>query len=81
MTWQSTVRGLLYAAMAVFLVTIGIGLLNGLDLVDFPRDQLLTHVHTGTLGWITLSLVALSAWFALVILALEVPILVLGVCQ
>ena len=64
MTWQSTVRGLLYAAMAVFLVTIGIGLLNGLDLVDFPRDQLLTHVHTGTLGWITLSLVALSAWFA-----------------
>ena len=61
MGWQSTVRGLLYAAMAVFVVTIGIGILNGLDLVEFPRDQLLTHVHTGTLGWITLALVALAA--------------------
>lgn len=64
MTWTSTVRGLFYAAMAVFLVTIGIGILNGLDLVEFSRDQLLTHVHTGTLGWITLSLVALTAWRA-----------------
>lgn len=64
MAWSSAVRGLFLAAMAVFLVTIGIGILNGLDLVDFSRDQLLTHVHTGTLGWITLSLVALSAWAA-----------------
>ncbi|HXG27169.1 MAG TPA: hypothetical protein VNL94_10050 [Candidatus Binatia bacterium] len=64
MGWQSTVRGLLYAAMAVFLVTIGIGILNGLDLVTFERDQLLTHVHTGTLGWITLALVATSAVLA-----------------
>jgi hypothetical protein len=64
MTRSSVVRGLFFAAMAVFLVTIGIGILNGLDLVDFSRDQLLTHVHTGTLGWITLSLVALSAWAA-----------------
>jgi hypothetical protein len=31
--------------------------------------------------WMSLAGVALSAWFALVILALEVPILVLGVCQ
>jgi hypothetical protein len=64
MAWSSVVRGLFFAAMAVFLVTIGIGILNGLDLVEFPRDALLTHVHTGTLGWITLSLVALSAWRA-----------------
>jgi hypothetical protein len=64
MAWSSVIRGLFLAAMAVFLVTIGIGILNGLDLVDFSRDQLLTHVHTGTLGWITLSLVALSTWAA-----------------
>lgn len=62
MSGMATVRGLAYTAMAVFLITIGIGILNGLDVVDFPRDQLLTHVHTGTLGWITLMLVALSAW-------------------
>jgi len=64
MASSSVVRGLFLAAMAVFLVTIGIGILNGLDLVEFERDALLTHVHTGTLGWITLSLVALSAWAA-----------------
>lgn len=85
MAWTSTVRGLFYAAMAVFLVTIGIGLLNGLDLVEFNRDQLLTHVHTGTLGWITLSLVALSAWLARGIdrrlawaLGLIIPVYALG---
>jgi hypothetical protein len=59
---SSAVRALAYVAMAVFLVTIGIGILNGLDVVTFPQDQLLTHVHTGTLGWVTLMLVALSAW-------------------
>ena len=57
-----SVRTLAFVAMAVFLVTIGIGILNGLDVVTFPRDQLLTHVHTGTLGWVTLMLIALSSW-------------------
>jgi len=85
MASSSIVRGLFYAAMAVFLVTIGIGILNGLDLVDFSHDQLLTHVHTGTLGWITLSLVALSTWFAKGIdrrlawaLGLIIPVYALG---
>jgi hypothetical protein len=59
-----TVRGLYLTAMAVFLVTIGIGILNGSDAVDFDRNQILTHVHSGTLGWITLSIVAASAWYA-----------------
>ena len=64
MAWSSVIRGLFFAAMAVFLVTIGIGIINGLDLYEFNHDELLTHVHSGTLGWITLSLVALSAWRA-----------------
>lgn len=64
MSGLSAVRGLLFAAMAVFLVTIAIGIVNGLDLYEFGRGELLTHVHTGTLGWITLSLVAMSAWLA-----------------
>ncbi|MBA3349788.1 MAG: hypothetical protein H0T12_04455 [Actinobacteria bacterium] len=42
-------------AMALFTVTVLIGIVNGLDLVEFSHDQLLTHVHAGTLGWITLS--------------------------
>jgi hypothetical protein len=59
---SDVVRGLYLTAMAVFLVTIAIGILNGLDLVDFNRDQILTHVHSGTLGWISLSIVAAAAW-------------------
>jgi hypothetical protein len=39
-----------------------IGILNGLDLVEFSHSQLLTHVHAGTLGWITLSVFAATLW-------------------
>lgn len=60
--WPRLVRGLLYVAMALFLVTIVIGILNGLDLYEFDRNQILTHVHSGTLGWVTLTLVAASFW-------------------
>lgn len=57
-----TVRRLLLVALGVFLVTVAIGMVNGLDLYTFNRDQLLTHVHSGTLGWITLALVAATMW-------------------
>jgi hypothetical protein len=63
-SWMRQVRGLFLVAMAVFLVTITIGILNGLDAVEFNHDELLTHVHSGTLGWITLSLVAAATWFS-----------------
>jgi hypothetical protein len=48
------------AALVIFLVTIVIGILNGLDVWDPPRTLLLTHVHAGTLGWITLSVIGVS---------------------
>lgn len=57
-----TVRHLLLVALGVFLVTVAIGMINGLDLYEFNHDQLLTHVHSGTLGWITLALVAATFW-------------------
>jgi hypothetical protein len=60
--WAGWTRGLYLSAMAVFVVTVLIGFLNGLDLVEFPRDVLLTHVHSGTLGWITLGIVATAFW-------------------
>jgi hypothetical protein len=56
--WAATARTLYLVAMAVFLVTIGIGILNGLDAVEFDRNQILTHVHSGTVGWLTLAIVA-----------------------
>ncbi len=49
-------------AMALFLITIVIGILNGADAVTFNKDQILTHVHSGTLGWISLALIASAMW-------------------
>ncbi len=60
--WAPLVRGLFLVAMALFVVTVAIGIVNGLDLYEFNHDQLLTHVHSGTLGWITLGLVAAAFW-------------------
>ncbi|MGE0227624.1 MAG: hypothetical protein AB7I38_13505 [Dehalococcoidia bacterium] len=56
------IRWALLAAMAIFLYTIGIGILNGTDLVDFDQRRILGHVHGGTLGWLTLSVFAASLW-------------------
>jgi hypothetical protein len=44
--------------MAVFVVNIVSGILNGADAVEFNRDQILTHVHAGTVGWLSLSIIA-----------------------
>jgi hypothetical protein len=57
-SWVVAARDLYLVAMAVFVVNIVIGILNGADVVDFDRNQILTHVHAGTLGWLTLSIVA-----------------------
>lgn len=60
------VRMMLRAALLLFTFTVVIGILNGTDLVDFDRKTLLAHVHAGTLGWITMSVLAGSFWlFAL----------------
>ena len=59
---RSEVKLLLQLAMVVFVWTVGIGILNGADLVDFDRKVLLSHVHAGTLGWITTSVFAASFW-------------------
>ena len=56
------IRGLLLTAMAVFAVTVFIGVLNGLDLMTFNRETLMAHVHAGTLGWISLSVFAACLW-------------------
>ena len=56
--WARTARDLYGVAMAVFVVTIAIGILNGADVVEFDRNALLTHVHSGTVGWLSLTIVA-----------------------
>ena len=59
---RGEVKLLLQVAMAVFVWTVVIGILNGTDIVDFDRNVLLSHVHAGTLGWITTSVIAASLW-------------------
>jgi len=41
-------------ALLLFVATIVIGILNGIDVWEPEHDTLITHVHAGTLGWITL---------------------------
>lgn len=48
-------RRVFIAALSLFVLTIVIGILNGLDLYLPDHDTLMAHVHAGTLGWITLS--------------------------
>ncbi|MGH8914640.1 MAG: hypothetical protein ACRDZM_09020 [Acidimicrobiia bacterium] len=58
----SGVRNLFRAALVIFVITVVIGILNGTDVWDPPRNTLLTHVHAGTLGWITLSIFGGAIW-------------------
>jgi hypothetical protein len=53
---------LLLSALVVFTFTVCIGILNGTDIVDFDQRIILTHVHTGTLGWLTLCVFAACLW-------------------
>jgi hypothetical protein len=56
-TVESSARLLFRTALLIFLVTIVIGILNGLDIWEPSHNMLLTHVHSGTLGWITLAVI------------------------
>lgn len=49
------VAPLFIVAMVLFVFTIVVGILNGTDVYSPDHDTLMTHVHAGTLGFITLS--------------------------
>lgn len=61
-TMPAGVRNLFRAALLIFVITVVIGILNGTDIWEPPRNTLLTHVHAGTLGWITLSVFGGAMW-------------------
>ena len=57
------VRWLFQTALLMFLITISLGMARGLGLIDFEnRNQTLTHLHSGTIGWITLGIFAAVLW-------------------
>lgn len=57
---DSSARLLFRSALVIFLVTIVIGILNGLDIWTPDHQMILTHVHAGTLGWITTSVIGVA---------------------
>jgi uncharacterized protein (DUF486 family) len=61
--YRVEVRWLFQAALLMFLVTIALGMARGLGLIDFAdRNQFLTHLHSGVIGWITLGIIATVLW-------------------
>lgn len=50
----------LTAAAMIFMYTIVIGILNGTDVWEPEHDVLMSHVHSGTLGWITLGVAGIA---------------------
>lgn len=59
--WRQ-IRILFLASIALFLVNIYFGFDNALREGAIPRWQILTHLHAGTLGWVTLSVIGLAIW-------------------
>jgi hypothetical protein len=56
--YAGEVRLMWNAAMVMFIYTVVIGILNGVDAVEFERKALMAHLHVGTLGWITMAVFA-----------------------
>ena len=49
--------------LAIFTLTALLGLANATQLFGaLDRNTLLTHLHSGTLGWITMGVIGLSIW-------------------
>lgn len=55
-------RTLFMGSALLFLINIYFGFDNGLTTGEIPRWQSLIHLHAGSIGWITLSLIGLAIW-------------------
>jgi hypothetical protein len=60
--WRTEIKLLFLCAMVIFVITVVIGLINGQHVMTLGSNVILTHVHAGTLGWITLSVFAFGLW-------------------
>lgn len=59
--WNS-VRWLYMGSGVLFLANIGLGILNVFTPGEISRGQVLSHFHAGTIGWITLGVIATTIW-------------------
>jgi hypothetical protein len=60
--WRTEIKLLFLSAMVIFVFTVVTGLINGQHVMTLGSNVILTHVHAGTLGWITLSVFAFGLW-------------------
>lgn len=59
--WRHT-RVIFLVALLFFLVNILLGFDNALAGGTIPRWQILTHLHAGAIGWITLTVIGFAIW-------------------
>src|SRR5438067_781026 len=60
---RSDVRSAFQYGLAIFTLTALLGLANATQLLGaLDRNALLTHLHSGTLGWITMGVIGLTIW-------------------
>jgi hypothetical protein len=51
------------SGLIIFALTALIGLVNATKIAgDLDHDTLLTHLHSGTLGWITMGVIGIAIW-------------------
>ena len=59
--WQS-LKILFMGSLLIFLINIFFGFDNSLTVGDIPRWQMLIHLHSASIGWITLSAIGAAIW-------------------
>jgi hypothetical protein len=60
---RADVRSAFQYGLAIFTLTALLGLANATQVFGaLDRNALLTHLHSGTLGWITMGVIALTVW-------------------
>lgn len=61
--YRTEITALFRVALVIFVVTVVIGIANGTKVFGtLDRNVLLTHLHAGTIGWITLGAAAVTLW-------------------
>src|SRR5690349_2444304 len=58
--WRA-VRLLYIGSGLLFLGTVSLGIANGVMAI-ISRGQILAHFHSGSIGWVTLSVIATTVW-------------------
>jgi hypothetical protein len=59
--WQS-LKILFMGSLLIFLINIYFGFDNSLTVGEIDRWQTLIHLHSGSIGWITLSAIGIAIW-------------------